>query len=414
MNTSKFTIRTIVGHQHDPRQNGNNSGRNGIRPAGFIRAFSIYLLLVGVQFSMAAEQIHRVVIEQAREEVPRADTASVVEIEPGRLIIVYHRYRAGEHAGSDFGACSIWMRTSDDGGRTWSGSRQIVAARDDDINVQAPAICRLPDGELLLLANHAHGRSSTTMELHRSGDNGQTWKFDQTLWEKSDGQWLQGGNSQLLLLESDRLIMGVHGGTGTQGKQKNDAWCMISDDLGHTWHRSKDTVVLPMRGAMEASLAELSDGQLLMSLRTQLGGPFISRSTDGGENWSPAQPSGLVGPESSTCLRRIPGTETLVLFWNGSQYQQGHHHYGERTPLSVAISHDDGRSWKKIGDLETGPDAEFTNLDCLFLQSGDAIVTYSVARPAWERRVPALSLHGAVVPREFFLGPVRDLDGVLR
>ncbi|MBN2290935.1 MAG: exo-alpha-sialidase [Pirellulales bacterium] len=387
------------------------------RLAGFFYTLTAFCLFGTIGFVSADEKtdpvtIHRTVIEQAREKVPRSDTASVVELSPGHFMMVYHRFRASRHGGSDFGQCSIWAQWSQDGGRRWTGAREIITARDDDINVQAPAICRLPDGELLLLANHAHGKSSTTMELHRSKDNGRTWKFDQALWKKSKGQWLQGGNSQLLLLSCGRLIFGVHGGTGSQGKQKNDAWCMMSDNRGRTWHRSEDTIVLPMRGAMEASITELASGELLMSLRTQLGGPFLTRSTDRGENWSPAQPSGLVGPESSTCLRRIPGTDILVLFWNGSQYLQGHHHYGERTPLSVAISHDEGHNWRKIGNLETDPDAEFTNLDCFFAKSGDAIVTYSVTRPAWERRKPAMSLHCAVVPRRFFIQPAGNLDSV--
>lgn len=415
INACEVTITIMNDWQQRPTRTGTDCGFDLAKSARLICACSVSLLLVGAAQILPHESvsIHRTVIEQAREEVPRADTASVVELAPGRLMMVYHRYRASEHAGSDFGPCTIWAQTSQDGGRTWSGAREIVAARDGDINVQAPAICRLPDGEMLLLANRAHGKSSTTMELHRSRDDGQTWKFDQAIWERSKGQWLQGGNSQLLSLDSGRLIFGVHGGTGTQSKQKNDAWCMISDDRGHTWHRSEGTIVLPMRGAMEASIAELADGELVMSLRTQLGGPFISRSTDQGENWSPAQPCGLVGPESSTCLRRIPGTDALVLFWNGSEYQPEHHHFGERTPLSVAISLDDGHSWRKIGDLETDSEAEFTNLDCMFTHSGDAIVTYVAARPAWERRTAAMSLHCAVVPREFFRKPARTIESVL-
>ncbi|NLS91559.1 MAG: exo-alpha-sialidase [Planctomycetaceae bacterium] len=107
---------------------------------------------------------------------------------------------------------------------------------------------------------------------------------------------------------------------------------MMSDDQGRTWHRSADTIVLPKRGAMEASIAELADGELVMSLRTQL------------------------------------------------------------------------------GDLETDPTAEFTNLDCLFLQSGGAVVTCCATRPAWERRTPAMSLCCAVVPGEFFLRPVPNAN----
>lgn len=353
------------------------------------------------QTSPANQAIHYVMIEQAGPDMPRADTATVAEISPGRLYMVYHRYRPNEKGGSDFGRASVWAQESQDDGWTWGKAREIIPDRKEDFSVLMPAICRLPSGELLLLANRIHGRSSTSMELHRSQDNGKTWRFDQAIWSRSKGQWLQGGAAQLLRLSNGRLIFGVHGGSGDQWKQKNDAWCFLSDDEGKTWRRSKGAIKLPMRGAMEASLAEWRDGVLVCSLRTQLGGPFITRSTDGGETWSPAQPSGLIGPESCTCLRRIPGTDLLVLFWNNSVYLQGHHHYGERTPLSVAVSSDGGRSWKKRGDIETDEGASYSDLNCTFTSSGRAIVTYWVAKPPWKAN--GISLKCAVIPKKWFM-----------
>jgi len=353
--------------------------------------------------SLASDAIHYVMIEEARPEMPRADTATVAELSPGHLYMVYHRYRPNKLGGSDFGRASIWAQESTDDGRTWGGAREIIPDRKEDLSVLMPAVCRLPSGELLLLANRIHGRSSTSMELYRSKDGGRAWRFDRAIWSRSKGQWLQGGAAQLLRLGNGRLIFPVHGGTGDQESQKNDAWCYLSDDEGRSWHRSKDTIKLPMRGAMEASIAERGDGELVLSLRTQLGGPFITRSIDGGETWSPAQPSGLVGPESCTCLRRIPGTNLLALFWNNSPYLSNHHHYGERTPLSVAVSGDGGRSWKKVGDIETDKGSSYSDLNCTFTSSGRAVVTYWVMKPAWQTR--AISLKCAVIPKEWFLGP---------
>jgi sialidase-1 len=347
--------------------------------------------------------IHFVMIEPSGPDVPRADTATVEELSPGHLYVVYHRYRSGRLGGSDFGRASIWAQESHDDGQTWTAAREIIPDRKEDFSVMMPAICRLPSGELLLLVNRVHSRSSTSMELYRSKDNGKSWHFDQAIWSRSKGQWLQGGAAQLLRLASGRLIFGMHGGTGDQWSQKNDAWCYVSDDDGRTWRRSKGTIKLPMRGAMEASLAELADGQLVLSLRTQLGGPFISRSTDAGDTWSPAKPSGLVGPESCTCLRRIPGTDLLVLFWNHSEYLRNHHHFGERTPLSAALSRDAGRTWKKLGDIETEKGAGYTNLNCTFTSSGRAIVTYLVSKPAWQRQNVSMSLKSAVIPKAWFL-----------
>lgn len=178
------------------------------------------------------------------------------------------------------------------------------------------------------------------------------------------------------VLTSGRLLLPFHFGTGHQGSQHNTVACFLSDDDGFSWRRSSGTVDLPMRGAMEASVAELRSGQLIMSLRTQLGSVFLSYSDDGGETWSLPQTSGLRAPESCTCLRRIPGTDDLVLFYNGSCYDPTRHHYGLRTPLTAALSRDGGMTWERVGDIETGP-FEFMDLNCSFADSGKALLTYT-------------------------------------
>ena len=103
------------------------------RSAHVARRSSICLLLV-VAYSSAAGQptrilphasrsIHRVVIEQAREEAPRSDTASVVELEPGHLMMVYHRYRASEHAGMPCERVieTVWIDPTTEGGQQCDG-----------------------------------------------------------------------------------------------------------------------------------------------------------------------------------------------------------------------------------------------------------------------------------------------------
>jgi len=138
-----------------------------------------------------------------------------------------------------------------------------------------------------------------------------------------------------------------------------------------------------------------------MSIRTQLGGPYIAHSKDEGQSWSEAKFSGLEGGESGTCLRRIPGTDDLVLFFNNSKYvPEGHHHYGERTPLSAAISRDGGHTWQLIGHLASDAKAEFTNLDCVFTKDGHAVLTYMYVNPAWNRR--QVELRAAIIQREWF------------
>ena len=348
------------------------------------------------------EPMRHTVIERATPEMPRADTASIAELDDGRLMVVYHKYVRGKHAGHDHGKCDIWSKTSSDGGLTWGDGRMLVDTAAGDMNVQAPALLKLRSGELLLVCLRAHGTgSSSTMCLFRSRDGGLTFVEEGPIWKRSKGQLLQGGASCLFELKSGRLLLPLHGGTGDQWKQKNSVWCYLSDDQGKSWRRTRKPIELPKRGAMEASVAPLPCGTLVMSLRTQLGGPYIARSSDEGETWSRPEPSGLEGPESCTCLRHIPGTDDLVLFWNSSRYvPEGHHHFGERTPLSAAVSGDGGKTWRVVGNLADGPEHEYTNLDCTFTSDGKAIVTYMFCRPAWSR--DAMSLGATIIDRSWF------------
>ncbi|WP_081824321.1 sialidase family protein [Paenibacillus sp. UNC451MF] len=308
---------------------------------------------------------------------PRNDTASVVQLKDGSLLLAWHKYEDSLEGGSDFGLCRIYTKLSRDGGSTWGEESLLVDVQPGDHNVQAPGLTRLPSGELMLhcLRGH-HGGSSSTLCLFRSTDEGRSWSDAGNVWNRSDGQWLQGGANQMNVLSSGRLLLPFHFGTGHQGSQHNIVACFLSDDEGLNWRRSGGTVDLPMRGAMEASVAELPSGQLIMSLRTQLGSVFLSYSDDGGETWSLPQTSGLKAPESCTCLRRIPGTNDLVLFYNDSCYDPTRHHYGLRTPLTAALSRDAGITWERVGDIETGP-FEFMDLNCMFTGSGKALLTYT-------------------------------------
>ncbi|HHW09773.1 MAG TPA: exo-alpha-sialidase [Firmicutes bacterium] len=353
--------------------------------------------------SQSDVEIKYSIIAKSGPDNPRNDTASVLPLKSGALMVVWHKYAAGKLSGSDFGTCRIYAKYSYDQGLTWQDERLLVDVAPGDLNVQAPALCRLPTGEILLICLRAHARNSTTMLVFRSVDEGENFVEISRVWERSQGQWLQGGASHLVLLSGGRLVLPFHGGTGDQGSQHNQARCAISDDYGLTWRLSSGYVDLPMRGAMEASVAELSDGRLAMSLRTQLGAVFMSYSDDGGDTWSLPQTTGLKAPESCTCLRRLPGSADLVLFWNDSLYDPRHHHFGDRTPLSAARSSDGGQTWRRLGDIASGA-AEYTNLGCTFLVNGDAVLTYMKSPYSGGAKFTRehMDLMAAIIPRQWF------------
>jgi len=363
--------------------------------------FFILTLVLSLSLGYADKPgIRHITIEEATAETPRSDTAAIAPLSNGRLMVVYHKYHRGKEAGRDHGMCTIWSKISSDQGRTWHTARKLIDVAEGDMNVQAPALLRTRDDELFLIALRAHkGGSSSTMCVFVSKDEAKTFEELPPVWKQSQGQLLQGGTSCIMELSNGRLLLPFHGGVGNQWRQKNSAGCYYSDNKGETWQRST-MIDLPKRGAMEGSVVQLGDRSLLMTLRTQLGGPYIARSKDLGKTWSKAIFSGLEGGESGTCLRRLPGSDRLVLFWNNSKFEPKHHHFGERSPLAAAVSSDNGKTWRKLGNIADNLKAEYTNLDCFFTEKGDAILTYMYAEPAWNRE--AIHLKAALIPKTWF------------
>src|SRR5215467_1617861 len=113
---------------------------------------------------------------RATPEHPRNDTANVLELRDGSLMVVWHKYYANELKTSDFGMARIHSRISRDGGITWTDDRMLVDSATGDLNVQAPGLCRTRRGDILLNCLRAHARDSTSMFVFRSTDEGRTFK----------------------------------------------------------------------------------------------------------------------------------------------------------------------------------------------------------------------------------------------
>jgi hypothetical protein len=85
-----------------------------------------------------------------------------------------------------------------------------------------------------------------------------------------------------------------------------------------------------------------------MVMRTQMGAVYRADSRDGGRTWSKAASLGVEAPESCPELCKVPGTGDLLLIFNGSKFDpKWPSHFGKRTPLSTAVSTDEGRTWRQ-------------------------------------------------------------------
>jgi hypothetical protein len=110
---------------------------------------------------------------------------------------------------------------------------------------------------------------------------------------------------------------------------------------------------------MEPGVVEMSTNKMLMVIRTALGCQYLGDSADGGETWSTPRASELFSPEAPATLVRIPSTGDLLIVWNdheGKPEEYRRRRPPVRTPLAVAISRDQGKTWVKRHVIEDAPD----------------------------------------------------------
>ena len=311
----------------------------------------------------------------ATPENPRYSEGSIAVLGDGTLLYATTEFIDSD---SDFAKARIIAKTSTDGGRTWSKSR-VLQENIGGKNVMSVTLRRLPRdksgkaplGMFFLIKNDFNDLRAY---LRISNDDGKT--FGERILVTDGPGYHVVNNDRVTVLKSGRLLCPVAWTEDVKTVNHFTCYCAISDDGGRTWHRGKGEVDQPKRGAMEPEVLELSDGRVLMIVRTQLGYIAASESSDGGETWSEAKSWGVKGPEAPASLRRIPTTGDLLLIWNHT-FDEGAGHGGKRTPLTAAVSTDEGKTWSYERNLETRDDQTYAYTSIEF-DRGRALLSYYV------------------------------------
>jgi len=347
-------------------------------------------------------------IAKASAEHPRQSEAAVVERRDGSLLIAWQEYLASDLMGEDNAPNRIARMVSHDDGMTWTDGQVLIATPPNSVNVYSPSFVRMNNGDLLLSyfqydVSGANVAPRTTCHLLKSTDDGNTFVPFSTAWQnKADGS----ASSTTRLLSSGRMVLPVSRQTGADWSPSDHGigGCYYSDDGGRSWSESKDWIDLPLRGVMEPHVAELADGGLLMVMRTQLGSIFRSLSADGGVTWSKPQTTGLRSPESCPELVRVPNTRDLLIVWNDSPYDPTWaSHYGRRSPLTVALSRDNGVTWSNVKNIACDPNRAYSNPACTITSTGKVILTYweLAYKPDGRMSVDFTDLNAAIIDLEW-------------
>lgn len=167
----------------------------------------------------------------------------------------------------------------------------------------------------------------------------------------------------------NRVVVAAHGGVSPKG-----CYTYVSDDDGLTWQRS-NTVITPEHrggghhngirwnhGAVEPTVVELRDGRLWMLMRTPQDVHYQAFSKDGGKTWSKPEPSRFYGTITMPTIGRLSDGR-LIFFWcNTTPLPELASANGvwddvftNRDVTHVAISEDDGKTWRGFRELRLNP-----------------------------------------------------------
>ena len=338
-------------------------------------------------------------IEDHREDHHRSGEGAAVALIDGRLLLMYTAFRGESSA--DHASAEIFSRTSSDEGVTWSEATTAFRCPPGALNVMSVSLLRLACGRLGCSFSVKWAETHCTPQWTTSSDEGVTWSPPVPI--TSAVEYFTVNNDRLVQLRDGTIVLpyALLRGIGRNANDKEllkewlNGWCGIfySRDGGVTWHMpdnarrfQKDWFAIPETLDLdsmaaielqalrekydvfqEPGLVELHDGRLLMWVRS-LCHIFVAITDRVESPWSAyrAIPGFNVSCSPQT-IKRVPRTGDLVMLYNDrGAVAFGTPNFQLRTPLSLAISKDEGQSWQKLPPLEGDQDRSYCYFSLLF------------------------------------------------
>lgn len=293
------------------------------------------------------------------QRLPRCHCSSVVALPGGDLLACWY-------AGEDEARPDAAMVVSRLAKRTGQWTPAEIVADTPGKPEGNGILFIMPDGVLWLIYGTMHGKLDgpagpgvrwVTCDLRcmTSTDEGRTWSPVRILREEL-GMVVR---TKPLVMDNGEVIFGV----------ENDDDCSrfwITSDNGQNWE-----ITGPVEGVpnLHPTIIQREDGSLLAYLRPE-GNPRIARteSNDRGRTWSRAVDTDLPNPGAAIDMVKLRDGR-VVLAYNDSP--------DVRTPLTLALSEDEGETWPRKRNLIHEEGSEFHYPAIIETPDGNLHVTYT-------------------------------------
>ncbi|HUZ61090.1 MAG TPA: sialidase family protein [Hanamia sp.] len=283
---------------------------------------------------------------------PRNSEGDFITLKNSKILFIYSHFTG--KSGGDFGHAYLASRFSADSGKTWSKEDKVVVKQKGNMNVMSVSLLRLRNGSVALFYARKNSDDNCIPMLRISTDESKTWSDPIPCITDRKGYFVL-NNNRVIQLSSGRLVMPVALHNVPNGKWSNIGrlFTYYSDDNGKTWKSGKEVPNPENVTTQEPGIIQLRNDSLFMFIRTDTGVQYASYSVDKGETWSPVQPIHIASPLSPASIARIPDSGDLLMVWNNNGTNQ------KRTPLNVAVSKNEGKSWEHIKIIEDDPDGVY-------------------------------------------------------
>lgn len=295
---------------------------------------------------------------------PQCHASSVVYTSDGNFLVAWF---GGTHEKHD--DVGIWLSKGKPG--AWTKPVEIAKLREEPH--WNPVLFQSTDGAIILYFKVGKTIDHWETWYKLSMDNGETWTEANELVTGDKGGRGPVRNKPIILSNGTWLAPASNENRGVW-----NAFVDRSEDQGKTWSVSSFFSVnrdsIPEEGIIQPALWESSAGHVHALLRSSAGVICRSDSRDYGKTWSPVYKTDLPNPNSGIDLTKLDDG-TLVLAYN-----RDGKNWGERRPIALAISKDNGLTWPTSIDLETGKEGDEFSYPSIIHVGDTVAVTYT-----WKR-----------------------------